>query len=57
MEEGIAGFGKGLGVGTLGLVFKPFVGVFELLSSSTEGVANHCKTAEEVMRKRWMRVF
>jgi vacuolar protein sorting-associated protein 13A/C len=39
-KDGASGFVKGVGKGFVGLFTKPLVGVFDLVSTSTEGIRN-----------------
>lgn len=39
-RDGATGFIKGVGKGFVGLVTKPVVGVFDFMSTSTEGIRN-----------------
>ncbi|KAJ3092913.1 hypothetical protein HK102_000456 [Quaeritorhiza haematococci] len=39
-KEGVSGFVKGLGKGLVGVVTKPVVGAFDLVSNVTEGIRN-----------------
>lgn len=40
-EEGVKGFVKGAGKGTIGLVLKPISGLIDVVSVSSEGIRNH----------------
>ncbi|EMD46901.1 chorein, putative [Entamoeba histolytica KU27] len=51
-KEGIVGLGKGIGKGLVGLVAKPLTGAVDLVSSTTQGIAETINGDEVEERKR-----
>ncbi|EDR24420.1 vacuolar protein sorting-associated protein, putative [Entamoeba dispar SAW760] len=51
-KEGIVGLGKGIGKGLVGLVAKPLTGAVDLVSSTTQGIAETINGDEAEERKR-----
>ncbi|EGC29659.1 hypothetical protein DICPUDRAFT_158736 [Dictyostelium purpureum] len=59
-EKSIEGFFKGVGKGMLGIAVKPTVGVFELMTRTSEGIKNSTSVAKsllQIKRRRIPRYF
>lgn len=64
MSEGAAGFAKGVGIGTVGLVAKPLVGVFDAFAHATDSIQDVARSAnfldkrlKPVKRRRLAYIF
>uniref|UniRef100_A0A6B2LFT6 Intermembrane lipid transfer protein VPS13-like C-terminal domain-containing protein n=1 Tax=Arcella intermedia TaxID=1963864 RepID=A0A6B2LFT6_9EUKA len=51
-EDGAVGFMKGLGIGIVGLALKPSIGAIDLVTKTTEGIANTSIMEDSVKTKR-----
>ena len=64
MSEGAVGFAKGVGIGTVGLVAKPLVGVFDAFAHATDSIQDVARSAnfldkrlKPVKRRRLAYIF
>ncbi|KAI9208533.1 vacuolar protein sorting-associated protein [Polychytrium aggregatum] len=56
-KSGVGGFFMGLGVGLVGVVTKPVVGAFDLLSDVSQGIKNTATSETELERQRLPRLI